>query len=226
MCPLLAKETVLGPVSLKNGATVEGPVSNFFSLLCFGAQSIRRSFFRNGRSQMLALRRISASGHSRPSQWLVLCARDVRLAPRATARQAGNAAARTMTADDRGRRILAPGGRQSTAWIYLRRSAGLIDASFAPGISCFRTKRTSDGWQSLQLRSRMAQACRHRQCLARRHLPDHSYRVEAEFPKGCRLKPHTFLCAALVWSKQLPIARVTLDLTRNTNAFHVGPETS
>ena len=49
---------------------------------------------------------------------------------------------------------------------------------------------------------------------------------QAEFPKGCRLKPCTFLCAALVWSKRLHIARVTLDLTRSANAFHVGPEAS
>jgi hypothetical protein len=50
--------------------------------------------------------------------------------------------------------------------------------------------------------------------------------LEAEFPKGCRLKPYTFLCTALVWSKRPPIARVTLDRTRSANAFHVGPETS
>src|SRR5215472_14996490 len=39
-------------------------------------------------------------------------------------------------------------------------------------------------------------------------------------------KRYTFLCTALVWSKRLPIARVALDRTRSTNAFHVGAETS
>jgi len=29
MCPLREKETVLGPASLKNGATVEGPAAPF-----------------------------------------------------------------------------------------------------------------------------------------------------------------------------------------------------
>jgi hypothetical protein len=62
--------------------------------------------------------------------------------------------------------------------------------------------------------------------LARRPLPNHSYRAEAEFPKGCRLKPLYFPLCGLGLVKTAALARVTLDLTRSTNAFHVGPETS